>query len=319
MSFGTITVQQGEPALRLDQILLSALQKQSPKLSRRKLKVWFSEKKVRRNGKALPSHFVLPEGEHEVEIEALESLLADVSGWSARAMKNPPSSEAILYEDESLLVLNKPSGLPSVPLTEKETETAVGMALNYFPALKNALGDSQEPGLLHRLDNSTSGALAFAKTPEDFKRLKQAWRSGEVKKTYRAIVDQKQAVLALGTIPKVITTPLAHDPKSKKKMIAVRTSNQDFRGRILRARTSIQRLTPLSKNLWDLEIQIETGVMHQIRCHLASLGMPILGDPIYKGGASERIWLHAWRLAVPTRDQTELIVEAQLPKDWPRA
>jgi 23S rRNA-/tRNA-specific pseudouridylate synthase len=76
-------------------------------------------------------------------------------------------------------------------------------------------------------------------------------------------------------------------------------------------------LTGAHSGLRDHEIEIKTGVMHQIRCTLAHLGSPILGDPIYGGPPSGRLWLHAWRLVLPLANGTELALESALPPEWP--
>ena len=235
----------------------------------------------------------------------------------------PPRAHAgrlvlpIAYEDSELLVVDKPSGTPSVPHSSDEIETAVSFALAHCPALAGIGGSALEPGLLHRLDTGTSGLLAFAKSQSGFDRLKQAWGSGEVKKTYRAIVH--------GQAPGEATThrlSLAHDAKSSKRMRVIedgKTRDSQIRGKPLATVTDIVRTHARKGDLADLEIQIHTGVLHQIRCTMAHLGAPVLGDPVYGKALAPRLWLHAWKLRIPSpaNKSGDIEIVSPLPKDWP--
>jgi 23S rRNA pseudouridine1911/1915/1917 synthase len=211
----------------------------------------------------------------------------------------------ILHEDQDLLVLNKPSGLASAPLgIRSETETAVHHALAHAPALP--LTDPKEPGLLHRLDTGTSGCLAFAKTREAFDFIKSAWRAGQVTKFYQAAVMN----FPTGPLPQEIRLALGHDPKSSRKM---KIAEGRIRGKTLEAWTSLLHAEPISvdgQTAVLLTIQLHTGVMHQIRVHLAHLGLPILGDALYGGRPSSRLWLHCASMHIPTPSGREVRVTA---------
>ena len=254
---------------------------------------------------------------------------------------------SIIYESKDLLVLNKPSGIPSAPLREDESRTAVGFALEYLPSLAEVRGHHmREAGLLHRLDTGTSGLLVFAKTQAEFDRLRAAWKKREVVKHYRAVVvenkwekeieSRKQnGVDATRTakaetrataipvphwpkLPHLLDWPMGHSAKSAKRMIAIKEPKQlrAIRGKTLPASTRIIGIKKIDPYL-DVTIHLETGVMHQIRCHLAAYGWPLVGDVVYKGPAAERLWLHAWRLNIPTRNSATLSLEAPLPENWP--
>ncbi len=236
------------------------------------------------------------------------------------------NSEILIYEDDDLLVLNKPSGLPSAPLPKnREERTAVQLAIEIFPDLPTRFPpDSFEPGLLHRLDTGTSGLLAFAKSPEAFAHFRSVWKSEEVRKVYRAIAP----ILAQefeGSMGKPISPYLAHDAKSSKRMRAFLGPKAPIkvRGKLLPTWTQIERVEALTSNFRsperyaDWQISIRTGVMHQIRCTLAWLKCPIVGDLIYRGAASDRLWLHAWRLQIPCKNEQILHIEAPLPENWP--
>lgn len=245
---------------------------------------------------------------------------------------------SVLYEDADLLVLHKPAGIPSARLTHGEPGTAVEAALGRCPAIADAArtprARATEPGLLHRLDTGTSGCLAFAKSQAELERLTALWKSPQVIKTYRALSlkgtkvaprepkPHEVADWGRERLPKTIDFAIGHDVKSAKRMVALLPSHREsrIRGKPLSALTRVIAAHPLRQpeqaHAWDLTIRIETGVMHQIRCHLAALGWPILGDPVYRGAQAERLWLHAWRLELPLKSGTRLRVEASLPNGW---
>lgn len=267
----------------------------------------------------------------------------------------------IVYQDADLLVLNKASGTPSLPLHPDETHTAVNAALAHCPDLSQlgSLAKSPlEPGLVHRLDTGTSGLLIFARTAPEYERMRKVFRgtaqvtgvahrkqgdwgrSPMLRKIYRCLSVSQEERSELPAA-QVIAVPLGHDKKSKKKMRRVYNSAQEskIRGTPLPAITylhralrveqaEMQEAQPSLLGLVDLEVEIKTGVMHQIRCHLAGLGYPILGDPIYKskpgkpsnldfGPFQKRLWLHAWRLEIPLKDGKVLKLETELPAGWP--
>jgi 23S rRNA pseudouridine1911/1915/1917 synthase len=308
MNLKTFQITVLEAPERLDIALLRSIQSEFPHISRARLKTWFQEKKIRFKNQPL-------KGSHELNPGSYEVTLFDCEWEVPQASSSLQGSFLpILYEDEDLLILNKFSGIPSAPHSREETETAVGSALSRFPGLASVGTQPLEPGLLHRLDNDTSGILAFAKNQIEFDRLKLAWKNREVKKIYRALATPQSPDR---TPPHEIRVPLAHDEKSSKKMIALSSpSIRKYRGSPLPAVTRIHSWQKLSNSLFDFEIEIETGVMHQIRCHLSSQGFPLLGDTLYKGPPSERIWLHAWKLILPLKDKTLLCLESELPKLW---
>lgn len=231
----------------------------------------------------------------------------------------------ILFENEHLLILNKPSGMPSAPLSDDEIGTAVHEALSHFPELASRFPDSREPGLLHRLDTGTSGVLAFAKTLEAFEEIRAIWKTENVRKFYRAVVEVEfeseehlAAPFAALKLPHVIAWPVARLKKSSRRMMVLKNPKPEFlrqiKGDPLDAMTIIHEIKlvdpVLSEKtvgerfwLYEVSVEIETGVMHQIRAHLSALGAPVLGDPIYGNSDSPyiktptaRLCLHAERL-----------------------
>jgi 23S rRNA pseudouridine1911/1915/1917 synthase len=305
---------------RLDRWLLEELRRRhAPGLSRARIKEFFARKLVRLDGRvAEPSQELSDGGAYEIELVGLgpEDLQPPRAAASPRGAFLP-----IAHEDAGLLVLNKPSGIPSAPLSSEETETAVGAALAHDPAIAQAqIGrGGLEPGLLHRLDTGTSGLLAFARTQDSYEHYHRAWRERRVRKTYRAIAP---ALAALDR-PRELRLWMGHDDHSAKKMKVIEgyvpgqaAAVRGIRGKPLETLTRIERITTQGA-LADYRIEIETGVMHQIRCTLAHLGAPILGDPIYGGASSERLWLHAWCLELPRPDGQPLSLQCELPPGWP--
>lgn len=242
-----------------------------------------------------------------------------------------------LHEDDALLVLDKPSGMPSLPLRDDEEGTAVHRALALCPALKGVGRDPREPGLLHRLDTGTSGLLVFCKTQEAFDTYARVWKERRVTKTYRALCLEAEPRPAETDLPLKLDWPLIRTLKGRRRMRALipgrRVPAGSTRGKELEAITWIDAVKPMRTttglDLLDITVRIETGVMHQIRCHLEATGYPILGDTAYAPAehpsspatdAPKRLWLHAWRLDLPeVGDRPSLSLEASLPQGWPVA
>ncbi|MEN9722161.1 MAG: hypothetical protein RJB38_147 [Pseudomonadota bacterium] len=235
---------------------------------------------------------------------------------------------SVVYEDHDLLVIDKPSGTPSTAHSPEERGTAIHLALEHFPDLP--FPHSLERGLLHRLDTATSGALAFAKTESAYAHYRTHWKT-DVRKIYRA--------LSLTTspwkhdLPHLVSLEMGHDAKSSRRMrvldaalpISLKEQIRRIRGKPQEARTTILNTRSLEKlpealgnsshadeHLLDFTMEIHTGVLHQIRAHLAHLGYPILGDPLYRGKPSHRLWLHAWKLFIAGQE-----IQAPLPSVWP--
>jgi 23S rRNA pseudouridine1911/1915/1917 synthase len=311
------TIKIEKSIVRLDQAVLDKLRETSAGISRTHVKSLFEEKKIRLNGVSRPASWSLLPGSYEVEILGL----SEAPGIAQAMPSKNGSFLPIAYEDDELLVLNKASGVPSVPHSSDETETAVGSALAHFPDLVGVGRGGFEPGLLHRLDNGTSGLLAFAKSQEAYTRLHEAWKAGQVKKIYRAWVEGNTEPLSF---PMHLELTLAHHPESQKRMIVLPEGvKRKHRGKPLPTSTTLlacHRQTGVEGTIYsDLEIEIHTGVMHQIRCTLAHLHLPIAGDPIYHSESKikSRLMLHAWKLIFPAANGDKSIeVMAPLPEDF---
>lgn len=191
----------------------------------------------------------------------------------------------ILYKDQRLVVVDKPAGIPVYPLRDTDTGTVAQILEERFPELRDA-GLPHQAGIVHRLDNTTSGLLVAARDPETYAKMRSLWNTPGVTKTYSALV--------IGKIKKetTITTPIAHHPSNKKKMVVCETASRakDWKGRKAKTKvTSKKFLTDSNGNSFSLvEARITTGVRHQIRVHLASIGHPIAGDKLYQNPVKRR-------------------------------
>ena len=211
-----------------------------------------------------------------------------------------------LFEDDLILAVRKPSGLPSQ--TQSRPDDPENRVQETAQSRMAGLRPDLSFHLLHRLDTGTSGVLLFAKSKEVFDEIRLKFKNREIKKFYRAWSGRvptktKTRIEEITGLPFEITIPLGHHPKSKKRMIPLPEGlKREHRGKplpaisILHAMREIQIPGGLSGT--EFEIEIKTGVMHQIRVHLSHLGFPILGDPIYASKLPEfpRLALHAERV-----------------------
>lgn len=197
----------------------------------------------------------------------------------------------ILYEDDQLLILNKPVGMVVHPAPGHSTGTLVHALLAYCPDL-SGIGGVQRPGIVHRLDKDTSGAIAIAKTERAHHSLQAQLKAKTARRDYLAVVYGAPAS-SQGTID----APIGRHPGDRKKMGIV---SEDRGGR--RAITHWQVSERLG-NYTLMHYQLETGRTHQIRVHSAHIGHPIVGDPVYGTGRSVGVnlpgqALHAWKLSL---------------------
>lgn len=210
---------------------------------------------------------------------------------SDNAPRNQYPSLTVLFEDESLLAIDKPSGLPSNSLKQND-DSAEKRIKNHFPEFQ----------LVHRLDVGTSGILLFAKTQTTYDSMRVLFQIRQIQKHYLAwseITPARKSLIGEIELPLTIDTPLAHHPQSKKRMITLPPETfRKYRGKPIEAHTIIHSVTEtefLEIPSYQFEIEIKTGVMHQIRVHLHSLGFGLIGDSVYKSEPHQnlRLGLHA--------------------------
>jgi 23S rRNA pseudouridine1911/1915/1917 synthase len=214
----------------------------------------------------------------------------------------------ILYEDAHLLILNKPAGLVVHPAPGHASGTLVHGLLAHCPDSLSGIGGIQRPGIVHRLDKDTSGALAIAKTDQAHQHLQAQIQAKTAQREYLGIVYGSPK-----TATGIIDQPIGRHPGDRKQMAIIPAEKG---GRNAITHWSIQERLGL---FTLMHFALETGRTHQIRVHSALLGHPILGDPLYSKGRShgmnlEGQVLHAWRLQVQHPITQEPIqVEAPLP------
>jgi 23S rRNA pseudouridine1911/1915/1917 synthase len=221
----------------------------------------------------------------------------------------------IIYEDASFLVVNKPAGIATHGFSGKDTQTLANFLVAHRPDLVTVGKSRWEPGLVHRLDRETSGLVLVGKTPAAFDRLRLQFRRREVKKTYWALVWGTPA--AEGTID----FPIAHNSRDRRQMRALK--NGDRRREPVKHWRALTRFKRICQRggLSLVEVEMATGVTHQIRVHLAAVGCPIVGDVLYGQAGSEKFglnrhFLHARALEFRhPKDGWKIIVEAELPNE----
>ena len=229
----------------------------------------------------------------------------------------PPQAEEfdfpILFEDDTVLVIDKPWGVVVHPAAGNQEGTVVNALLGRYPELAEEAAVNSRPGIVHRLDKDTSGCLVIAKTPDAQFHLGNAFANREVSKTYLTIVRGIP-----GRPSGEIVTLIGRHPVNRQKMAVVERNGKT-------AITSYRVLgsgsvgnVPVS----FLAVKIATGRTHQIRVHMNHLGFPVLGDQIYGGSRCkvegvERQLLHAWKIEFPhpvTRNMCHF--KAALPEDF---
>ncbi|WP_041281230.1 RluA family pseudouridine synthase [Desulfosudis oleivorans] len=211
-----------------------------------------------------------------------------------------PAPLPLLFEDAFLLVVNKPPGLVVHPAPGHEGGTLVNRLLHHFPAI-GTVGEPDRPGIVHRLDRNTSGALVVAKTAAAHQALSDMFKSRQVRKTYLALVYGQ-----MKSTGGVVTLPIGRHSLERKKM-----SVSSPQARPAETRWKVRKAF-VDASL--LELEIHTGRTHQIRVHCTALQRPVVGDPTYPCkwtrkrqhfssrasfellNAAGRQMLHAWRL-----------------------
>ncbi len=296
-------VTSGESPKRLDVFLAN----REPDLSRSALQRLITEGHVTINGQAVkPSQKIKPGDKIVLDIPRPEPL----------ELQPEPIPLDILYEDDSLVVLNKPAGLVVHPAPGHWSGTLVNALLYHFAKPGGSLstiGGKERPGLVHRLDKETSGVMVVAKTDQAHRSLANQFKHHSITRVYEA--------LAWGTIKKsegVIELAIGRDTKERKKFSARTTSPKA-------SATGYKVLQRLGKLATKVELRPRTGRTHQIRVHLSALGHPVLGDPTYGGRKVKaldeivipRVMLHARTLGFvhPTTGRS-LEFSAPAPPDF---
>jgi len=230
-------------------------------LSRNRLQQLIAGGRVQVNGR---------EGKPSLKLKAGDRLVVSLPPRRRTRLEPEPMPLAIVHEDESLLVLEKPPGLVVHPGAGVQTGTLVHALLHHAPGIATVGGESR-PGIVHRLDKDTSGLLVVAKTEAAYLALIEELQSRRMKRVYQAIVWGDP-----GPDSGAIDLPIGRDSRDRKRMAVVRGpagKAASTRWRVL------ERFGPATL----VEARLETGRTHQIRVHMSALGYPVVGDPVYGG------------------------------------
>jgi len=252
-----IRLQPAHAGWRLDRALAVA----APTLSRERLKSLIRSGAVEREGCAVRDPATKVRGDENFRVEVPEPIPAH----------NEPQDIAltIVFEDEHLLVVDKPAGLVVHPAAGNFDGTLVNALLHHCGGSLSGIGGVARPGIVHRIDKDTSGLLVVAKTDVAHEGLAKQFAAHSIDRRYLAIVTGIPR-LSEGTVD----APLARSSANRKKITIV------GEGRGKRAVTHWRRLKPL-RDASLVECRLETGRTHQVRVHMASFGHPLLGDPVY--------------------------------------
>lgn len=257
------------------------LSQQLPDLSRSRSQQLIEQGNVQLNGKICTSKKTL--------VKVGDRITVEIPKAEPLKLQAEDIPLEILYEDDSLLIVNKPTGLVVHPAPGHQDGTLVNALLAHCPNLPG-IGGVQRPGIVHRLDKDTTGAIAIAKTELAHQHLQAQLKAKTAGREYLGIVYG-----ATKTQSGTIDLPIGRHPIDRKKMAVV---PQEKGGRL--AVTHWQVKERLG-NYTLMHFQLETGRTHQIRVHSAHMGHPIVGDPVYSSGRSVGVnlpgqALHAWRL-----------------------
>ncbi len=216
--------------------------------------------------------------EAQTQVKAGQKLSAvlEEGGQPVTAVAAKQAPLVVIFEDEALLVVDKPAGVVAQPTEGRVGDSLLDLARYYL---------GSDPGLVHRLDRETSGVTVFGKTPEATRALAAEFREGRARKRYLAVTAKE--LPARGEI----NLPLSRDPSRPGRWRASKL----FQG--IEAVTHYVRLTA-TEAFATVELFPLTGRTHQLRAHLAGIGFPIRGDKLYGGSVDVRCLLHAQRLEV---------------------
>jgi 23S rRNA pseudouridine1911/1915/1917 synthase len=294
---GTYVIQEDEVGQRLDRYIVSIL----PDISRSSIQTMIVDGLVLVNERASKPGYMLRTGD-SIQISAMRP--KQLPG-KARPLALPLD---IVYEDQDLLVVNKPAGLVVHPAPGHAEDTLVNALVARYPNLQG-VEDDLRPGIVHRLDKDTSGLIIIAKNAQMQAALTAEMKEHHIIKRYLALVEG-----AVSLDQGSIDAPIGRNPRHRQQMAITATGSRE-------AITHFRVLQRFSRHTLLL-LQLETGRTHQIRVHLKAIGHPVVGDPVYGSGnvrgnlGLKRQFLHAYQLVFKHPRTGEILeLEAPLPDD----
>jgi 23S rRNA pseudouridine1911/1915/1917 synthase len=289
-------VSENDAKLRLDQFLA----KRFPEYSRSRLQQLIRGGFVRLNEQSTRSRQIVRGGD---KIDLIEPPLEKIE------IRPEPIPLDVLFEDDDLIVINKPAGLTVHPGAGQREHTLVNALLSHCTTL-SGIGGKERPGIVHRLDKETSGCLVVAKNDIAHRELSKQFAARSVEKIYLALVVGKLRKAA-GVIEENIGRHPVHRKRMRVTSVRGRTATTEYR--VIRS----------SNHASLIECRLHSGRTHQIRVHLHHLGHPVLGDKIYAPRFAKnfpRQMLHAWNLGFRhPRTGEWRNFEAPLPADFAEA
>ena len=292
----TFTVSEDEAGLRID--VLCA--KKFPELSRSR---WQKHGKFNYNGVAKPAKAKTKTGDNWEVSCAPETISDNLKPWDYPLK--------VLAESDSWVVIEKPYGIAVHPsISDTSQKTVVNALVHQFGQQLSENFDEIEgrqiprPGLVHRLDKTTSGVMLIAKNNAAHTYFQDHWK--DFSKQYQCVVQGKTP--PSGKIESGIT----RDPHNRQRMTAANSEKSKW------SVTEFERLDDdvrTDNHLSLLQVKILTGRTHQIRVHLSSIGFSVIGDVLYGGPKADRVMLHAQKLTFtdPDNDNAEVMVESEVP------
>lgn len=253
---GIIEGRIGEPGGRLDKALAEA-----SGLSRERVKALMGEGRVRLAGK--------PAAQASLKVEPGTAFVIDVPPAIPAEAVAQDIPLAVVFEDEHLIIVDKPAGLVVHPAAGNLDGTLVNALLHHCRGQLSGIGGVARPGIVHRIDKDTSGLLVVAKTDRAHEGLAAQFADHSIVRAYLAVVGGRPMPMAA-----TVTGAIGRSNADRKKMALV----EDGRGK--HAVTHFRTLEAL-KGATLIECRLETGRTHQVRVHMASIGHPLLGDPVY--------------------------------------
>src|SRR5687768_1477296 len=273
----TLSVPAADAGVRLDRWLATHV----PDLSRARLQALIDAGHVRVDG-GIPKPSRRLSGGERVSLE--------IPAAPPETLTPEPIALTVVYEDDEVLVVDKPAGMVVHPGAGHSTGTLAAAVLAHAPGTAG-VGGPRRPGIVHRLDKDTSGLLVMAKTSRAYDSLTAQLVARTVTRRYRAVVHGR-----MKAGEGVVDAPIGRHPRDRIRMAVVSRGK-----RALTRYRVLERFSQFS----DLDVRLETGRTHQIRVHMASLGHPVAGDDLYGGRAGraplpvspEGLALHAAELA----------------------
>ena len=289
----TIKINEENVGKRIDSFIPSI----KKDISRSMVQKLIEEKNIKVNGKETKHSYKLKLND-EIEISIPEAKEIDL-----KAQDIPLD---IIYEDDDIIVINKPKGMVVHPANGNPDGTLVNAVMAICKDSLSGIGGEIRPGIVHRLDKDTSGAIIVAKNDKAHVNLSEQLKEHKVKKTYlalvRGIIKENEAT---------INMPISRSNKDRKKMDVNKEGKE--------AITHFKVLGRYKNKYTLLQINLETGRTHQIRVHLSYIGYPIIGDEVYSNGKNE--WgikgqcLHAWKLEfIHPITKEKISLEAEIPE-----